>query len=191
MLAQAHTDHSNLLLVRGRSECLPFKDASLDLVYCVNALHHFDEPRGFMSEARRLLRRGGALAVIGMDPHSSLTDWYVYHYFAGTLETDRARFPTAEALRGWMEDVGLGENETTLLEQIHHPLSGQSVFEDPFLQKDATSQLVLLTDQAYADGISRMRQALAEAEAGGVQITFPVDIPMCMTVGRAHGERNG
>ncbi len=65
-------------------ECYtPIPDASFHLVFCVNALHHFDQPRSFITEARRLLAPGGTLVIIGMDPHAGRDEWYVYQYFYG------------------------------------------------------------------------------------------------------------
>jgi ubiquinone/menaquinone biosynthesis C-methylase UbiE len=35
-------------------------------------LHHFDDKQGFIRQARRLLRPGGALATIGLDVPSAI-----------------------------------------------------------------------------------------------------------------------
>ena len=87
MLRQASTQKLRRLAC-GQAIQLPFPDQAFDLVFCVNAIHHFGQPRVFISEARRLLRPGGALAVVGLDPHGDRDSWYVYHYFEGTYETD-------------------------------------------------------------------------------------------------------
>ena len=68
MLKQAQQARGNLKLCCGRAEELPFPDQFFDLVYCVNAIHHFEDARAFVHQARRLLRPGGALAVIGSEP---------------------------------------------------------------------------------------------------------------------------
>jgi hypothetical protein len=52
------------------------------------------------------------------------------------------------------------------------------VLQDPYLQKHATSQLALLTDDEYAAGLQRLRNALA-AENGD-DLVFPATIFMCM-----------
>lgn len=66
MLAQAQQGRKITGLSQGRAEELPFPTASCDLIYCVNALHHFQCQREFVGQARRVLRQGGALAVFGM-----------------------------------------------------------------------------------------------------------------------------
>jgi len=155
-----------------------------DLVFCVNAFHHFDPPRVFVSEARRLLRPGGALAIIGMDPHRGRDRWYLYDYFAGTYATDLDRFPSGGTVLDWMVAAGFARVEWCLAEHIVHQHVGRAVLRDPILQKHGTSQLALLTDEAYAAGLGRIETALAEAEAAGKTLVFPVDISLTMVTGR-------
>ena len=183
MLARAAERRAGLRLVRGRAGRLPFASDGLDLVYCVNAIHHFDDPRGFVHEAARLLRPGGRLAVVGLDPRAAEDGWYVYDYFLGTYETDLARFPPWDQVRGWLAEAGFGGITTRTVEEIHDPKVGRAVLDDPFLVKDATSQLTLLSDEAYARGLARIRQALAAAEAAGETQTFQADLTMTMVTG--------
>ena len=165
---------------------LPFSASSFDLVFCVNALHHFTHPSLFISEARRVLRPGGVLAIIGMDPHSNRDRWYLYDYFEGTHATDLARFPSGGTILDWMIASGFDRVEWRVAERIVHPLFGQEVLHDPFLQKHGTSQLALLTDEAYAAGLSRIKSVLVWAEKAGEIPAFPVDISLNMLVGRVY-----
>jgi SAM-dependent methyltransferase len=187
MLRQARQRSVSLHLVRGRAGRLPFSPASFDLVYCVNALHHFDDRPGFVAEARRLLRAGGALAVIGLDPRRGRSSWYVYDYFPGTYEADLARFPSWGTVADWMIGCGLGPLAWQTVEEIHDTKQGRAVLRDPFLEKDATSQLTLLDDEAYAAGLKRMESALAAAESAGQTLAFAADLTLDMLVGRLAG----
>ena len=45
MLAQAQSREKDLRLVHGRATQLPFANQVFDLVFCVNAIHHFGDPR--------------------------------------------------------------------------------------------------------------------------------------------------
>ena len=184
MLAQARSREERLALTRGRACQLPFADACADLVYCVNAIHHFQRQRDFVFEARRLLRPGGTLTVIGMDPRAHRHRWYVYDYFAGTYETDLDRFPSWGSVMDWMVEAGFERIEWQLVERIEDHKVGREVFSDPFLQKDACSQLTLLTDEGYAAGLRRIATALCEAEAAGESLTFATDLLQAMLVGR-------
>ena len=172
MLAQAQQQENALDLLQGRAEELPFPAGSFDLVYCVNAIHHFHRKSDFIWQARRMLRPGGVLAVLGMDPHHRQNDWYVYEYFDGTFETDLARFPSWGQVLDWMIAAGFERMELRLAEEIGDPKYGPAVLEDPFLAKNACSQLALLSDQVYEEGLCRLRRALAEAEAQGNMLVF-------------------
>jgi SAM-dependent methyltransferase len=187
MLAQTQRREVQMGLVQGRAGKLPFANASFDLVYCVNAIHHFEQQRAFIAGGERLLRPGGALAVIGMDPRVHRDRWYIYDYFEGTYEMDLVRFPSWQTVLGWMVEAGFECVEWRLVERILDRKAGRAVLDDPFLRKDATSQLSLLTDEAYAAGLSRIKDALASAEAQGKTLTFRTDLLLALLVGRVSG----
>ncbi len=184
MLGQARQRQRPLHLVRGRAGRLPFPDACFDLVYCVNALHHFDAPLAFVHEAWRLLRPEGALAIVGADPRTRQDRWYVYDYFPGTYEADLDRFPSWDTVWDWMAGAGFDHVAWQPVEAIHDTKMGRPVLDDPFLQKDAVSQLSLLSDEAYRAGLRRIEAALAAAEAAGECLAFATDITVAMVSGR-------
>ena len=180
MLQRARSRDGALRLIRGRAGRLPFPAEMFDLVYCVNAIHHFDAQRLFVTEAHRLLRQGGALAVVGMDPHGRRESWYVYDFFAGTYETDLMRFPAWGTVLDWMIAAGFEDAAWRAVEHIWDPKIGRAVLDDPFLQKHACSQLALLSDEAYAAGLERIRQSLEVAEAANQELVFVSDIRVGM-----------
>jgi len=131
-----------------------------------------------------LLQPGGALAIIGMDPHAGRDRWYLYDYFTGTYETDLRRFSSGGTVLDWMVVAGFARVEWRVVEHIVGQHVGRAVLQDPILQKHGTSQLALLTDEAYAAGMSRIKAALGGAEATGRTLVFPVDISLTMVTGR-------
>jgi ubiquinone/menaquinone biosynthesis C-methylase UbiE len=189
MLRRALERDEPLHLVCGRAGWLPFSENSFDLVCCVNALHHFQEQRGFVIEASRMLRSGGTLAVIGMDPRAQRDRWYIYDYFEGTYETDLAHCPSWGTVLNWMAAAGFVHVEWRPVEHIVDHKVQWAVLDDPFLQKNAISQLILLSDEAYAAGLRRIEAALAVAEAAGETLIFPADLTLAMLVGRLGGGR--
>jgi ubiquinone/menaquinone biosynthesis C-methylase UbiE len=189
MLREASNRPPSLALVQGRAAQLPYPDATFDLVYCVNAIHHFGRPRDFVSEARRLLRLGGALCVIGMDALNQKDRWYVYDYFDGVYSTDLARFPSWGTVLDWMVAEGLRHVECRVIERIAQRWIGREVLCDPFLEKDSCSQLALLTESDYAAGLSRIEAALHEAEENGERLTFATDLALAMIAGTSVGTR--
>jgi ubiquinone/menaquinone biosynthesis C-methylase UbiE len=95
MLRKAGARQCTGRLVHGDALVLPFRDVTFDLILCVNAIHHFGQIYQFIAEVRRLLRPGGILAVIGMDPHHGRDQWCVYDYFPETKAIDLARYPSS------------------------------------------------------------------------------------------------
>ena len=180
MLAIAQGKGQDVQLARGRAGYLPYRSDTFDLVYCVNAIHHFSAPRRFIFEARRTLTPGGKLAVIGSDPHRRFNDWYIYTYFPGTYERDLERFPSWDEIRGWMAAAGFSQMRLELVRVIHDPQKDAAVLNDPYLQKNATSQLALLSQQDYEEGLASIRAALAEAQAQDRELVFPCDIHLQM-----------
>ena len=191
MLRQARQRNSQFTLLHGRTCQISFPDAAFDLVYCVNAIHHFDARRAFISEAHSVLRPDGALAVIGPDPHDPAGRWYVYDYFRGTLETDLARFPSWGTVLDWMVAAGFQVVEGRLIQRIVDHKVGREVLDDPFLQKNACSQLALLSDDAYNAGLRRIEGALEEATTRGETVLFPVDLRIGAIIARHRSQDYG
>jgi SAM-dependent methyltransferase len=59
----------NVLFVHADAASLPFLDDSFDVVVTRFAIHHFDDPAVQIAEMRRVLKRGGRLAVADLIAH--------------------------------------------------------------------------------------------------------------------------
>jgi ubiquinone/menaquinone biosynthesis C-methylase UbiE len=187
MLNQAQARPVPLNLAQGRAEELPYRNDSLDMVFCVNAIHHFDDPRMFVAEAHRALRPGGTVAIVGSDPHSRMDSWYVYHYFDTTYATDLARFPIWPEVTGWLKRSGFENANLNEVERVDDPKHGREVLDDPYLRKHACSQLALLTEKAYATGLDKIKASLARAERHAEPIIFQSTFTIEMLVGTKSG----
>lgn len=183
MLARAQARAAAYDLRHGRAEHLPWPDASFDRVYCINALHHFEDKSRFISEARRVLRSAGGLLSIGLDPHVGLDRWTVYDCFDGTLETDRQRYPPTTHIRSWMAAAGFERAST--FAAMHAPVRtpARDALDSGGLDRAATSQLTLLSSQAYSDGIARIWQQIWDAEDRGDTFHVYADLTLYATVG--------
>ena len=183
MLAKAKLNDRNLPLVQGTAMQLPFSNNVFDLVFCINAIHHFLDPVAFIREAHRILKKGGLLAIISMDPQTEPDRWYLYDYFPGTYETDRERYPSGEMIRQWMKEAGFQTSERQPAGHIDHDFIGREILDDPVLQKNGTSQLSLLTDDAFQEGMARIKKAVQLAESRDEPIVFPSHIALPAVVG--------
>ncbi|MBN2432442.1 MAG: class I SAM-dependent methyltransferase [Acidobacteria bacterium] len=176
MLRRAADKGETFHLVCGRDTPLPLRDHSIDLVYCVNAIHHFSSPHGFVIEAARILRPGGTLAVVGMDPRRGAAQWYPYRFFEGTFARDLDRFPAWEEMNRWADAAGLVPAPRQEAERSYARFAGAEVGQDPFLEKEACSQLTMLTEAEYAAGRRRIDTAVRAAEAAGRSLVLETEI---------------
>jgi ubiquinone/menaquinone biosynthesis C-methylase UbiE len=158
MLARARAAAPSARLVRGTAELLPFRDAAVDRAFCVNALHHFASPPAFLSECRRVLRSTGRVLTIGLDPQQGDDRWWVYDYFPGALEADRQRYPPSSAIRRWLMEAGFRDAATELAQHISAEMPLEVARERGFLDRSATSQLMVIGDDDYEAGLRRLQQ---------------------------------
>lgn len=145
-------------LAAARANQLPFGPGSFDLICCVNAIHHFDDPRAFILDAAHLLQPGGAIAIIGMDPRT-ISQRYYYEYFEGTLQLDMRRYPSFGQLVDWVAESRLERVELSIVEVASARFVGRDILSDPFLVKESNSLLALLSDEVYAEGLRRIEAA--------------------------------
>lgn len=183
MLAKAKERACSAALVRGTALCIPFSSSVFDLVTCIHALHHFDDKPSFVREVKRILRPGGALGVINMDPHKGQDKWYAYEYFPETYEMDLKRYPSGPRVIGWMSQAGFVRCETRPIHRFLFHYRGREIFDDPVFHRQGSSQYSLLSDRQWEEGVGRMMKAIEEAEAKGKDVVFEMDVAIYMSIG--------
>ncbi len=180
MLARARMAAPAAFLVRARAEDLPWRDATFDRLFCVNALHHFADRRKFFAEARRILKPGGGLLTIGKDPHTERDDWWVYDYFEETRAIDLARFGAVRTLRGELAVAGFAWAESSEADRIEALYPAAEALATGVVDAGFTSQLTVLSAEEFARGVRKMREA--DAAAGG-QLQLVADFRLYATAG--------
>jgi len=137
MLAAAEElvpDHVDLR--QGTLEALPIGDGEVDIALLVLVLHHVPDPARALAEAARILRPGGRLVVVDMQPH------------------DR------EDYRQRMGHVWLGFGEPQIIRLLHGarfeaarvvPLAPEASAEGPPLFLASARQPVSLTHEPQGD----------------------------------------
>ncbi len=183
MLAQAREREVGARLVQADAGSIPLQSGVFDLVFSVNAFHHFADKQAYIAAAHRLLRPGGRLAILGSDPHGRERDWYVYHYFEGVYAADLQRFLPITEIAQLMQQQGFERLEHRVVESIRSRFAGREVFSDPFLEKDSCSQLALLGHAEYQAGLERIRQDIGKAEARGETLYFNTELTIEMISG--------
>jgi ubiquinone/menaquinone biosynthesis C-methylase UbiE len=183
MLAFAGVKACPPALAQARAEHLPFVDGAFDRLFCINALHHFDDKPGFLGEARRVLRTGGAVMTIGLDPHTGVDHWYIYEFFEPVLEIDKRRYAPTQQIRDWMRGVRFSNVRTCEIQHLPMLLAARTALEQGRLERGATSQLAVLSDEQYQQGMDRIHRALESAEASGETLYLRADLRLYATYG--------
>lgn len=161
MLSGAANKLSGVPLMQGDAVHLPIEAEILAGLAVINALHHFPDQDRFLQESLRVLQPGGGLLMVGLDAHDPDGQWYVYDYFEGTAERDRARYPNHQLVIERMDELGFSSVRRGVAHRIDEEIIGPQVLDQPFLQRRGCSQMALLSDEAYAAGIQRIKRTLA------------------------------
>ncbi|CAN5901224.1 hypothetical protein BH23ACT10_BH23ACT10_29910 [soil metagenome] len=167
----------------GDASTLPWAAGSFDRVLCVNALHHFSDKVAFVGEAGRVLTDGGGLITFGLDPHVGNDRWVIYDMFDGTLATDQRRYPPIDTIWAWMAAAGFTRTETFVAMHASRQRPARDALADGYLDRTATSQLTLLSDVDYRNGIARIERQIQAAEKRGDTFEIGSDLRVYATVG--------
>lgn len=138
---------TNITLETADAEALPYAEATFDLVTCRIAPHHFPHIDRFISEAVRVLRPAGLLAVVdNVVPDDAAAGTYI-NAFEKLRDPSHGR---ALSVKEW-----LAAFEQAGLTVIHHEVAPKSMEFTPWAERmGATSEV-----------IAELRRLLLEAPA--------------------------
>jgi ubiquinone/menaquinone biosynthesis C-methylase UbiE len=163
MLAQARTQSSIVTFEAGRAEALPVADATFDLVFSVDVIHHLANGVArldYFQHARRVLKPGGKVCTV------TDSEWIIRNrptlsaYFPETIKPELRRYPPISALRDEMRVAGfVSINEMQV--EFTYLLDDCSVF-----RAKAYSALHLISQSAFEHGLARMERDL---QSGPIQ----------------------
>jgi SAM-dependent methyltransferase len=174
MLSTARGATKQAMLVRARAEAIPLRSESVDRVFTIHALHHFGDKPAYVREARRVLRRGGAVLTIGLDPHTGIDQWWVYDYFPAALIADRVRYPSSESIRAMLSAEGFVSVVTAVAQHIPAAVPFEQAVARGLLDRRSTSQLMVIGDDEVAAGMERLHRE---------RPTLRADLRLMATVG--------
>lgn len=175
MLASARGKMPTASLVRARAEALPFHAAAFDYVFSGWAFHHFVDKRAALEEIARVLRPAGRLRLRNMEPWS-MPGWWVYRLFEGTWEGDHHRFWRVERLTEDLQRLGFAVE--TNIERVTTPSPARDVLSRA--EARVISQLAILDDARYRDGMVRLR-ARASADPASTIDTESATVTLTAT----------
>lgn len=139
-------------LAAGSAESLPFPDASFNLVYSTDVIHHVGERAAYFLEAARVLGPGGRIATVTDSREDIARRRPLSNYFPETVAVEERRYPATERLRAEMEAAGFASIHKTHVELEY------SLTDIRGYRERAYSSLLLIPDEALARGLARMEQ---------------------------------
>lgn len=99
MLARAAT--KGLTVVYADARTLPYPEESFDAVMLVAMLHHCGDPQGALSEAQRVVRHGGRVAVMAWAREDIAGSWTA-HYWPSSRSWMDVTHPPLQDLLSWL-----------------------------------------------------------------------------------------
>lgn len=145
----------------GPAQPLGLPDASFDLIFSVDMLHYVDVERYF-ANAMRLLRPGGHFCTVTETEYVIRNRQPMATYFPATIRVDLARFHPVDKVRTALTDAGFVAQHELLLESPYE-LTDASRFADR-----AYSNLHLITEEEFQDGLAKLRAAVERGPVPGV-----------------------
>jgi ubiquinone/menaquinone biosynthesis C-methylase UbiE len=143
-------------LVPGFAESLPFTDDSFDVVISTDVIHHVGDRDAYFRESVRVLRPAGQLVTVTDSHDDILQRRPLSSHFPETVEIELHRYPAVPQLLAEMARAGFVEPR--IVKRSHeYDLHDIQTYRDR-----AFSSLLLIEEEAFRRGISRLEADLAQ-----------------------------
>ncbi len=153
-MRQVAQTHACLCLCEGTAESMPFEDASFDLVFSVNVIHHVSDPLSHFKEARRVLSPGGSICTATDSADMIHRREPLSRYWPSSATADLARYPTVDALLKLMREAGFVK---TACREVRE--TGLVTDSRPYRER-SYSCLRLISEAEFQAGLHRLEEDL-------------------------------
>lgn len=138
----ARTQNLEIDYRTGTAECLPYDDATFDIVTCLDVLEHVDSPQGAIAEAARVLRPGGYFCfdTVNRTGLSYFVMIFLLETLTGLIPKgihDWEKFLRPEEVARWLGECGFAAPE----------IAGFNPFGRPFIDYPGAILYYLRTKQ--------------------------------------------
>lgn len=175
MLGIARAKVPGAKLVEGRAERLPYGDGQFDLIAVNFAFHHFADKDAALDEMVRVLATGGLIRMNNLAAEQA-DHWWVYRYFPAAIAIDRARFWSLDRLVAGLAARGIASDVSVSLDDS--PVTLVAKLAD--VRRREISELTLVTEQEYQDGLAAIEHEVALAPNAEI----PDGLPLYSLLGR-------
>ena len=155
MLLQAQKRCANINWVQGDSAKPPLADNTFDYITNQFSYHHVQDKKGLIESTFRILRPGGRFVITNLNPWS-MTDWIIYRYFPASRQRDLVDFLPVDQLRALMQETGFCGIRAKYQHSRHE--ENLTDFLKYASQRYRTSQLTVIPDADYMEGISILKE---------------------------------
>ena len=166
MLRIARRRCKDVAWVQGDGACLPLASRTFDYVTNQFSYPHIQHPEAFIGEVFRTLKQGGRFAMTHIDPWT-MTGWFVYRYFPEAFDLDRQDFVPVDRFVAMMQDAGFLEVQVTSEDESGD--ESLAAFLRHTSDRHRMSQLMAISDGAYAAGVRRIKDRVAGVSGGDVR----------------------
>jgi ubiquinone/menaquinone biosynthesis C-methylase UbiE len=160
MLKQACARNRRIRFSLGQAEQLAFPDATFDLVFSVDVIHHVAGREDFFGEAFRVLKSGGRLCTVTDSEDIIRRREPLANFFPETVEPELARYPKIADLRAMMTRTGFLQADEARVEFT------STVTDIATYRDKAFSSLYLISQADFERDLRRLEEAM---NAGPVQ----------------------
>lgn len=152
MLHLASKKVPNAKLHLAKAEQMPFMNNYFDYVTSRFSLHHFESHDKALREVHRVLKPNGFFKIVNLAPELS-DQWWIFRYFPKAKAIDEKRFLSVEQVNHAVRNLGFSLNK---IEKIFRDkIPANLILEEAYNRE--TSELLLIDDEHYKNGIQRLR----------------------------------
>lgn len=162
MLRIARNRCSEVQWIQADGARLPLQPGTFHFIVSQFSYPHVRNTRQLLSEIYVTLAPGGRFVMTNIDPWA-MPAWIIYRYFPEALELDQADFMQVEAFAGAMREIGF--EGVRVAREDRSSDESVSAFRRFAGARHRASQLMAVSDSAYAEGLARIDKDLARAGA--------------------------
>jgi len=155
MLKKAKKRCSSVSLVQADNSSMPFSDSTFDYITDQFSYSHVLDKNRLFPDIYRILKSGGRYAMTHIDPWS-MPNWLIYKYFPESRQCDFNDFLTADNFMDRMMQAGFVNTKVT--REFKNEMISLSELLDYASQRHRTSQLMIISDQSYENGLATIRE---------------------------------
>lgn len=155
MLLQAQKRCAYINWVQGDSSKPPFAENTFDYITNQFSYHHVQDKKGMVESVFRILKPGGRFVITNLDPWS-MPEWILYRYFPAARQRDLVDFLPVDQITALMQITGF----CNIFVKYKHSQSQEqlSVFLKYASQRHRTSQLIVIPDAEYREGVLTLKE---------------------------------